>query len=72
VYVAEISATNVRSQTVAIATAVQAIVGIVMTVAIPYIINPDQANMRGKMGFFLVRIVLLSCSCSDIAKSICV
>lgn len=23
-----------------------------MTVAIPYMINPDQANMRGKCGFF--------------------
>jgi len=23
-----------------------------MTVAIPYMINPDQANMRGKLGFF--------------------
>jgi hypothetical protein len=27
-------------------------VGIVMTVAIPYMINPDEANMRGKMGLF--------------------
>jgi SP family general alpha glucoside:H+ symporter-like MFS transporter len=26
--------------------------GIVMTVAIPYMINPDQANLRGKLGFF--------------------
>jgi hypothetical protein len=34
------------------ATAVQALVGIVMTVAIPYMINPDQANLRGKLGFF--------------------
>lgn len=23
-----------------------------MTVAIPYMINPDQANWRGKIGFF--------------------
>lgn len=23
-----------------------------MTVAIPYMINPDQGNMRGKIGFF--------------------
>ena len=30
----------------------QALIGIVMTVAIPYMINPDQANLRGKLGFF--------------------
>lgn len=23
-----------------------------MTVAIPYLVNPDQANARGKIGFF--------------------
>ncbi|RDL29945.1 putative maltose permease [Venustampulla echinocandica] len=48
----EVSATKVRTKTIAVATAAQALVGIVMTVAIPYMINPDQANMRGKMGFF--------------------
>ena len=41
-----------RSKTIAVATAVQAMVGIVMTVAIPYLINPDEANLRGKLGFF--------------------
>jgi SP family general alpha glucoside:H+ symporter-like MFS transporter len=48
----ESSATKVRTKTIAVATAAQALVGIVMTVAIPYMINPDQANWRGKMGFF--------------------
>ena len=48
----EVSATRVRSKTIAVATAVQALVGIVMTVAIPYLINADQANLRGKLGFF--------------------
>jgi len=47
-----VSATRVRSKTIAVATAAQAALGIVMTVAIPYMINPDQANMRGKLGFF--------------------
>lgn len=50
--ICEVSATKVRSKTIAIATAAQAVIGIIMTVAIPYMINPDQANMRGKMGFF--------------------
>ncbi|KAF7872256.1 hypothetical protein EAF04_003180 [Stromatinia cepivora] len=48
----EVSATKVRTKTIAVATAMQALVGIVMTVAIPYMINPDQANWRGKIGFF--------------------
>ncbi|KAK8086635.1 sugar porter family MFS transporter [Apiospora phragmitis] len=49
---AECSATRVRSKTIAVATAAQALVGIAMTVAIPYMINPDEANMQGKLGFF--------------------
>ncbi|KAF2767354.1 general substrate transporter [Teratosphaeria nubilosa] len=52
VILCEVSATKVRSKTIAIATAVQALLGIVMTVAIPYMINPDQADLRGKVGFF--------------------
>jgi len=55
----EISATKVRTKTIAVATASQAMVGIVMTVAIPYMINPDQANMRGKMGFFFGKYSLI-------------
>ncbi|RYO93115.1 hypothetical protein DL766_010141 [Monosporascus sp. MC13-8B] len=52
VILGECSATRVRSKTIAVATAAQAIVGIIMTVAIPYMINPDQANMQGKLGYF--------------------
>jgi len=52
VILCEVSATRVRSKTIGFATAAQATVGIVMTVAFPYMINPDQANMRGKIGFF--------------------
>ncbi|CAG8952835.1 hypothetical protein HYFRA_00007548 [Hymenoscyphus fraxineus] len=52
VYICEVSATKVRSKTIAVATAVQALAGVIMTVAIPYMINPDQANLRGKMGLF--------------------
>jgi len=48
----EISATKVRTKTIAVATASQALIAIIMTVAIPYMINPDQGNWRGKMGFF--------------------
>ncbi|KAK1765058.1 general substrate transporter [Phialemonium atrogriseum] len=52
VIISEASATRVRSKSIAVATAAQAVLGIAMTVAIPYMINPDEANMQGKLGFF--------------------
>ncbi|KAI5864361.1 sugar porter family MFS transporter [Durotheca rogersii] len=52
VILGECSATRVRSKTIAVATAAQAVVGIGMTVAIPYMINPSEANMQGKLGYF--------------------
>lgn len=52
VLLAECSATRVRSKTIAAATAAQGCLGIIMTVAIPYMINPAQANLQGKLGFF--------------------
>lgn len=48
----EISAVHVREKTIAFGTAVRAVLGIGMTVAMPYMINPDQANLEGKIGFF--------------------
>lgn len=59
VILCECSATKVRSKTIAVATAVQALVAIVMTVAIPYMINPDQGNLRGKIGFFFGGLALI-------------
>ncbi|KAM4060973.1 major facilitator superfamily protein [Hirsutella rhossiliensis] len=52
VLLSECSATRVRSKTIAVATAAQGLLGIVMTIAIPYMINSAQANMQGKLGFF--------------------
>mgnify|MGYP005988445537 CR=1 FL=1 len=52
VLLSECSATRVRSKTIAAATAAQGCLGIVMTVAIPYLINPAEANLQGKLGFF--------------------
>ena len=52
VIISEASATRVRSKSIALATAAQGVLGCVMTVAIPYMINPDEANMQGKLGFF--------------------
>lgn len=52
VLLSECSATRVRSKTIATATAAQGVIGILMTAAIPYMINPAKANLQGKLGFF--------------------
>jgi len=62
VIISEASATRVRSKSIALATAAQGALGCVMTVAIPYMINPDEANMQGKLGFFFGGLAAL-CLC---------
>lgn len=47
----ETSSTSLRAPTMALATATQAVMGVFMNVIIPYMVNPDQANMEGKVGF---------------------
>lgn len=61
VIISEISATRLRGKTIAIATAVQAFASIVFTVAMPYMLNSDQANWRGKAGFLFGGISLVCC-----------
>jgi drug/metabolite transporter (DMT)-like permease len=51
VLISEISSTRLRSKTIAIATAVQAFASIGTLVAMPYMLNSDQANWRGKAGY---------------------
>ncbi|KAL2829441.1 maltose permease [Aspergillus cavernicola] len=51
VLLGEVSTILLRAKTAALATATQAVFGIVMNVAVPYMVNPDEANMKGKVGF---------------------
>lgn len=60
VLLAECSAARLREKSIALATAVQAVLGIAMTVAIPYLINPDEADLRGKLGFVFGGLAALS------------
>ncbi|TGO26922.1 hypothetical protein BPAE_0050g00110 [Botrytis paeoniae] len=48
---AEIPSSSLRSRTVGLGIVVQSVFGIVMNIAIPLLINPDSANLRGKIGF---------------------
>jgi SP family general alpha glucoside:H+ symporter-like MFS transporter len=59
VILCEVSAVRVRAKTIAISLAVEALATILMTVIFPYMINPDEANMRGKVGFFFGGLALL-------------
>jgi hypothetical protein len=47
----EVSSTVLRAPTIAIATATQAAIGTLFNSVIPYMINPDEGNLRGKVGF---------------------
>ncbi|KAK8021726.1 general substrate transporter [Apiospora arundinis] len=47
----ETSSTRLRAPTMALATATQAIMGIIMNFVIPYMVNPDEGNLKGKVGF---------------------
>ncbi|KAG5982566.1 hypothetical protein E4U55_001713 [Claviceps digitariae] len=49
--ISETSATRLRERTIAIATAAQAGASIVFTIAMPYMLNSNEANWGGKTGF---------------------
>lgn len=61
VIISEISATRLRGKTIAITTAIQSLANIVFTVAMPYMLNTDEANWRGKAGFLFGPISLICC-----------
>ena len=52
VLLAEISSTRLRGKTIAVSLAIKAIFGIANAQAMPYMMNIDHANWRGKAGFF--------------------
>ncbi|KAJ3479082.1 hypothetical protein NLG97_g8412 [Lecanicillium saksenae] len=56
----ETSSTTLRAQTMALATATQAVMGTAFNFAIPYMINPDQGNLKGKVGFIFGGLALLA------------
>jgi SP family general alpha glucoside:H+ symporter-like MFS transporter len=57
---AEIGSTRLRSQTCALATSTGSIFQIIMTVAVPYMLNASAANWRGKTGFFFGGISIVA------------
>lgn len=51
VLLGEVSSMGLRAHTTALATATQSVLGVIMNIAIPYMVNPDEANLKGKVGF---------------------
>lgn len=51
VIISETSAAKLRGKTIAISTAFNALINVACAVGIPYALNPDQGNLRGKLAF---------------------
>ncbi|CAF3430383.1 hypothetical protein SNK03_006687 [Fusarium graminearum] len=47
----ETASLALKAKTMALATATQSVMGVAMNFAIPYMVNPDQGNLKGKVGF---------------------
>ncbi|KAH9939513.1 maltose permease [Amylocystis lapponica] len=48
---AEVSSAKLRSKTVGLGILTNSLCGMVMNIVIPYLVNPDEANLGGKVGF---------------------
>lgn len=58
---AEISSSRLRSRTVGLGIVVQSAFGILMNIVVPLLINPDAADLGGKIGFIFGGTALASC-----------
>ncbi|KUJ16433.1 general substrate transporter [Mollisia scopiformis] len=57
---AEISSSRLRSRTVGLGIVVQNLFGVLMNIVVPLLINPDAANLKGKIGFIFGGTALVS------------
>jgi MFS transporter, SP family, general alpha glucoside:H+ symporter len=58
VIICEASSAKLRGKTIAISTAINALINVACAVGIPYAINPDQGNLRGKLAFVFLGVTL--------------
>jgi SP family general alpha glucoside:H+ symporter-like MFS transporter len=58
VYLVEVSSAKLRDKTIAISTAINALINVACAVGIPYAINPDQGNLRGKLAFVFLGVTI--------------
>lgn len=60
VILGETSSPTLRAKTVGLASATQATFGIIMNFTIPYMVDPDEANLKGKVGFVFGGLCLIA------------
>ena len=58
VIISEVSSAKLRSKSIAISTATNALINVSCAVGIPYAINPDQGDLRGKLAFVFLGLTL--------------
>ncbi|ODV95718.1 hypothetical protein PACTADRAFT_76152 [Pachysolen tannophilus NRRL Y-2460] len=59
VLLGEIPSTKLRGKTIAFATAMQSVTALVFTIIMPYMLDTDEGNLRGKAGFIFAGISLV-------------
>jgi sugar porter (SP) family MFS transporter len=60
VILGETSSPALRAKTVGLATATQAVFGVIMNFTIPYMVDPDEGNLKGKVGFVFGGLCLVA------------
>nr|XP_018263830.1 uncharacterized protein I303_03703 [Kwoniella dejecticola CBS 10117]OBR85988.1 hypothetical protein I303_03703 [Kwoniella dejecticola CBS 10117] len=55
----EVSSAKLRSKTVGIGICVNSLCGMLANIIIPYLVNPDEANLKGKVGYIFGGLGLL-------------
>ena len=60
VILGETSSPTLRAKTVGLATATQAVFGVIMNFTIPYMVDPDEGNLKGKVGFVFGGLCLVA------------
>ena len=60
VILGETSSPTLRAKTVGLATATQAVFGVIMNFTIPYMVDPDEGNLKGKVGFVFGGLCLIA------------
>lgn len=58
VIISETSSAKLRGKTIAISTTINALINVACAVGIPYALNPDNGNLRGKLAFVFFGITL--------------
>lgn len=57
-YLTEVATSRLRARTVSLGIAVQSCFGVMWSFVLPYLFNPDKANLGGKVGFIFAGLAM--------------